>query len=77
MERVNAFTRVREESTCQGRPDLANVGLRLHDTAAFLAAQGLQEAAEFCAKAVGVIRAKLAATMAVPTPKAVPATKAA
>lgn len=77
MEPAKASTRVPEESTCQGGLGLGNISLRLHDMAAFLAAQGLQDAAELCAKAMGVIRAKLAVTTAVPTPKAVPAMTAA
>jgi hypothetical protein len=77
MEPAKASTCVPEEFTCVGQPDLGNISLRLHSMAAFLAAQGLQEAAEFCTKAMGVIRAKLAATMAVPIPKAVATTKAA
>ncbi len=76
MEPAKACTRVPEESTCLGTPALANTSVRLHDVAAFLASQGLEEAAELCTKAMGVIRAKLAARAAV-APKAASVAKAA
>ena len=73
---TTAILRTHENSTPQDRPLLAMMSLWLRDMAASLAAQGMQEAAELCTKAMGVIRAELAAKNTIPNP-AVAAAKAA
>ncbi len=64
MKPARASTRVLKSTAHQDLYALADSALQLQDMTAFLASQGLEEAARSCSAALGAIRAKLAADTA-------------